>query len=128
MKTKRKPKRKLHLFAIVWGAIFTAFMLLTIGSKMIGGIFIDGMGSLNVHPETFVTWDDPGPYFFTYIIGYALIFWKPLWGSIIIMAVSIYYVIIAGVHGPPILAAPGFLVGALYLANFLVSHKHPHSA
>ena len=103
-------------------------MFLTIGVKIIIGIFEDGTGSIKLHPETFVTWDDPGPYFFTYIIGYAVVFWKPLWGSIIIMAVNIYYVMIAGVNGPPLFAAPGFLAGALFLANWFMVRRNQTNA
>ena len=123
-----KSKSKLHLLSIVWGIIFSVFMFLTIGTKIIIEIFEDGPGSLKGLPESFVTWDDPGPYFLTYIIGYAVILWKPLWGSIIIMAASIYYVMIAGVDGPPIFAAPGFLVGALYLANWFVVRRNQINA
>ncbi len=128
MKAKSKPKSKLHLLSIAWGLIFTSFILLAVGSKIIIGILEDGLGTLKVLPKSFVTWDDPGPYFLTYIIAYAVIWWKPLWGSIIIMAASIYYVIIAGVDGPPIFAAPGFLVGALYLANWFVVRRNQTNA
>ena len=123
MKRKRKPKSNLHLGSMVFGIVFSAFMFLTIGLKFIVSIFEKGTGSLSMTPETFVTWDDPGPYFLIYIIGYALIWWRPFWGSIIIMAASIYYVIIAGVHGPPIFAVPEFLVGALYMAYWLNEGK-----
>jgi len=120
MKTKRKPISKLHLLSIVWGLIVSGFMFLFIGLAIIGGIFDDGPGTLKVGLESFITWADPGPYFLIYITGYAVIWWKPLWGSIIIMTASIYYVIIAGVAGPPIFAAPGFLVGVLYMAYWLI--------
>ena len=103
-------------------------MFLTIGVKIIIGIFEDGTGSIKLNPETFVTWDDPGPYFFTYIIGYAVVFWKPLWGSIIIMAASIYYVMIQGFDGPPIFAAPGFIVGALYFAYWFFEKRNQINA
>ncbi len=128
MKSKRKPKSRLHLLSIVWGILFSVFIFLTIGVKIVIGIFEDGPGSMKVVPETFVTWDDPSPYFFTYIVGYVLVFWKPLWGSIIIMAASIYYVMIAGVEGPPIFAAPGFLVGALYFAYWFVDRRNQTNA
>ena len=124
MKGKRKPKSKLHILALVWGIIFSAFMLLTIGLKFIVSIFEKGTGSLSVSSETFITWDDPAPYFISYIIGYAVIWWKPFWGSIIIMAASIYYVLIAGFAGPTIFAAPGFLVGALYFSYWFIEKRN----
>lgn len=119
MKSKRKPLSKLHLLSIIWGVMFSALLFLVIGGKIIAGFFNNGHGTLKVNLESFFTWDDPGPYFIIYLIGYAVIWWKPLWGSLIIMAASIYYVIIAGVDGPPYFAAPGFIVGALYMAYWL---------
>lgn len=128
MKTKRKPKSKLHLLSIVWGIMVSAFLFLVIGGKIIAGFFGDGHGTMKVSLESFVTWDDPGPYFLIYITGYAFIWWKPLWGSIIIMAASVYYVIIAGVDGPPIFAAPGFIVGALYMAYWFFEKRNQTKA
>ena len=119
MKSKRKPLSKLHHLAILWGIMVSAFLFLVIGGKIIAGFFGDGHGTMKVSLESFVTCNNPGPYFIIYMIGYAVIWWKPLWGSIIIMAASIYYVIIAGVDGPQIFAAPGFIVGALYMAYWL---------
>jgi len=123
MKGKRKPKTKLHLLAVVWGLIFTIIFLLMLGIKIISAIFEDGAQFFSKLPESFVTWDDPMPYFFIYLIAYAITWWKPLLGSILIILVSIFYVIIAGFDGPPILAAPGLLVGILYLANWIVDRK-----
>lgn len=128
MKSKSKPKSKLHLLSIVWGLIFTSFMLLAVGSKMIIGIIEDGRLFLNELPESFSNPLDPTLYFFTYIIGYIVIWWKPLWGSIIIIIASVYYVTVAGLGGPPIFAAPGFLVGALYLINWFVVRRNQTNA
>jgi len=128
MKAKSKPKSKLHLLSIVWGLIFTSFMLLVLGIKIIISIFEDGPQFLRETSESFSTWDDPVPYFITYMIGYALVWWKPLWGSIIIIFVSIFYVLIAGFNGPPILAGPGFVVGLLYLLNWIVARRNRISA
>ena len=75
-------------------------------------------------PKAFLDWDDPTAFFFTYLIGYAVIWWKPLWGSIIIILGSIIFVIIAGFDGPPIFATPAFLVGLFYLLNWIVSRKN----
>ena len=128
MNSKRKPISKLHLLSIVWGLIFTSFILLVVGSKMIIGIIEDGRLFLNELPESFSNPLDPTLYFFTYIIGYVVIWWKPLWGSIIIIIASIYYVTVAGLGGPPIFAGPGFLVGALYLINWFVVRRNQTNA
>ncbi len=128
MKAKSKPKSKLHLLSIVWGLIFTSFMLLVLGIKIIISLIEDGSQFLREIPGSFSTWDDPVPYFITYMIGYALVWWKPLWGSIIIILASICYVIMAGFGGPPIFAGPGFVVGLLYLLNWIVARKNRISA
>ncbi len=120
-----KTKSKFHLLPKVWGIIFTLFMLLAIGSKM---FIVNGRQFLNELPESLSNPLDPTLYFFIYIIGYAVIWWKPLWGSIIIIAASIFYVTVAGVDGPPIFAAPGFLVGALYLINWFVVRRNQINA
>lgn len=124
MKGKRKPKSKLHLLAVIWGLIFTTLFFLMLGIKIIVEMFEDGAQFFSELPESFATWDDPMPYFFIYLIAYAITWWKPLTGSIIIILVSIFYVIIAGFDGPPIFAAPGLLVGILYLANWIVERKN----
>jgi len=118
-----KTRNKLHLLAIIWGIIFTVFILLAVGSKLIIGIIEDGLQSLYELPKTFSNPLNPTLYFLLYIIGYGVIWWKSLWGSIIIIAASIFYVTIAGVDGPPIFAVPGFLVGTLYLINWYVERR-----
>ena len=128
MKAKNKAKSKLHLLSIVWGLIFTSFIILAVGSKMIIGIIEDSRLFFHELPESFSNPLDPTLYFFTYIIGYVVIWWKPLWGSIIIIIASIYYVTVGGLDGPPIFAAPGFLVGVLYLTNWFVVRRNQTNA
>lgn len=123
MISKSKPKNKLHLITVIWGIIFTSFILLAVGSKILAGIFEDSSQYLNTLQESFTDPVAPTLYFFTYLAGYLIIWWRPLWGSIIIILMSIYYVTVAGFDGPPIFAAPGFLVGALYLADWFVKKR-----
>jgi hypothetical protein len=124
MKTKSKPKSKLNLLSIIWGLIFTSFMLLAVGSKLIIQIIEDYSEFLTETLNSFATWYDPTAYFVTYLVGYALIWWKPLWGSIIIIISSLFYIMIGGMNGPPIFAAPGFLVGALYLTDWFIRRRN----
>lgn len=119
-----KSKSKIHLISVIWGLLVTSFMLLAVGSKIITGIFEDAPQYIIELQESFSDPLAPTLYFFTYIIGYIVIWWKPLWGSIIIILVSIYYVIVAGFDGPPVFAAPGFLVGALYLTDWFIRKRN----
>jgi len=115
-----KSISKLNLFSRIWGILVTLFMLLSVGSYIVVGIIEDSRKFFNQLSESFSNKADPTLYFFCYIIGYLVIWWKPLWGSIIIITASIYYVIVAGLQGPPIFAIPGFIVGALYLINWFI--------
>ena len=124
MKPKRKPKSKLHLLSIAWGIIVTLLLSLLFGVLIVEKLIEEGSKYLIEISKALVDWyDDPTGFFFAYLIGYAVIWWKPLWGSIIIMLGSICYVIIAGVDGPPIFAIPTFSVGLLYLVQWIVARK-----
>ena len=123
-----KKRSKLHLLSQIWGIVFTSLILLTIGVHMIIGITEDSRKFFNELTGAFSSWENPIVYFFIYIIGYVVIWWKPLWGSIIIITGSIFYVTMAGIDGPPIFAAPGFLVGALYLINWFVVRRNQTKA
>jgi hypothetical protein len=128
MKVKIKAKSKLHLLSIVWGLIFTSFMLLALGSKLITTIMEDYSEFLSETRDSFYTWYDPTAYFITYLVGYVFIWWKPLWGSIIIIIFSIFYIVMGGINGPPIFAVPGFLVGVLYLTNWFAERRNQTNA
>lgn len=124
MKAKRKSRSKIYLLSLIWGIIYTSFILLAVGPKFIGSIIEDGSEFLTELQNSFATWFDPFAYFIVYVIGYAIIWWKPLWGSIIIILSSIFYVIMGGLNGPPIFAVPGFLVGAFYLIDWLLVRRN----
>lgn len=109
---------------MIYGIIVTSLMLLALGSKIIIKISKEGFEYLKEIPKVFVSWEDPTALFFTYIIGYVLVWWKPLWGSIIIIFGSILYIIISGIDGPPIFAIPTFLVGLFYLLYWNVARKN----
>ena len=123
-----KTRSKFRLLPIIWGVIVTLFMLLSVGAIMLISIIEDSRKFLNELPGSFANLQDPTLYFFIYIIGYVVIWWKPLWGSIIIITGSIFYVTVAGVDGPPIFAAPGFIVGALYLINWFIDRRNKTNA
>ncbi len=55
------------------GLLVTSFMLLAVGSKIIAGIFEDGRQYINELQESFSDPLAPTLYFFTYIIGYIVI-------------------------------------------------------
>ncbi len=124
MKSKGKTESILHLLSKVWGIIVTSLLSLILGVKIIDKLIEEGSSYLMEISRALVDWyDDPTGFFFAYLIGYVIIWWKPLWGSIIIMLSSILYVIVAGIDGPPIFAIPTFLVGLFYLLYWNVARK-----
>jgi hypothetical protein len=119
-----KKKRILHSVAMIYGIIVTLLMLLAIGSKIIEQVvqkgFITVMKEIG---EQFILWDDPSAFFVTYIIGYAVIWWKPLWGSIIIITGSLVYFVMEPNPWALIFILPAFLVGLLYLLTWYIKRR-----
>lgn len=123
-----KSKKILNYVSMIYGIIVTLLLLLALVPKIIGKFIEEGFEYLIEIPKAFVSWDDPTAFFFTYIIGYAVIWWKPLWGSLIIIFGSIFYVLISGIDGPPIFAIPTFLVGLFYLIYWIVARNNMDNA
>ena len=129
MISKRKIGSILHLLSIVWGIIVTSFLSLLFGVLIVEKLIEEGSRYLIEISKALFDWNDnPSGFFFAYLFGYAVIWWKPLWGSIIIMLGSICYVIIAGIDGPPIFAIPTFSVGLLYLIQWIVARQNQINA
>lgn len=123
MQTKKRSKSTLQLISLIWGIIFTLFVLLSVGPKVVITVLDDPAELGSQVRESFTTWFDPLAFCITYLIGYGIIWWKPLWGSIIILFVSVFYLIMGGLDGPPIFAVPGLLVGILYLIGWFEMKK-----
>ena len=104
---------------MIFGIVITILFLVVLGPKIIGEIFEKGFSVLADMVKEFADWTDPVPFLVVYLFGYAIAWWKPLWGSIIIIASSIFYVGFMGFDGPPIFAAPAFLVGLFYLLSWI---------
>jgi hypothetical protein len=121
-----KIKKIFNYVSKVYGIIITSFLLLAFGSKIIGLIIEEGFKYLIEIPKVFVNWyDDPTGFFFTYIIGYAIIWWKPLWGSVIIMFGStLFFIVNSDNGGALIFAISTFLVALFYLLYWNVARKN----
>ena len=116
-----KTNKILKYVSMIYGILVTSLMLLIFGVLIIEKLIEEGSKYLIEISKSLVNWgDDPTGFFFAYIIGYAVIWWKPFWGSLIIIFVSISYVLISGIDGPPIFAIPTFLVGLSYLIYLIV--------
>ena len=118
----------IKLFSMIYGiAVTLLFGLITI-PKIIEQIIKKGSVFIVETLNTFTDWSNPMPLLLTYLMGYLIVLWKPLPGSVIIILSSVFYVLIAGVDGPPIFAIPAFLVGVLYLISWFVLKKKIHNS
>ena len=115
-----KSNRGFSFVAMIIGIILTSLMLLIFGMQLIGDLIKNGSGELKEIAHALVHWyDDPTGFFFTYLIGYAIVWWKPLWGAIIIMTGSLLSLVINIDNlGFLIFVLPTFLVGFFYLISW----------
>ena len=102
---------------MVVGIIVTALMIFVFGFMLIGSIIEKGMDEIKEIAKACINWyDDPTGFFLSYLIGYIIVWWRPLWGSIIIISVSLLSVLInIDNQGFLMFAVPTCLVGILYL-------------
>ena len=112
-----KDEKNISLWAKIVGIVVTLLMLLLFGTKLIGSIVEKGFSELLEIPKAFVTWhDNPIGFFFTYLIGYTIIWWKPLWGSVIILIGGLLFLAF-NLQNTAVLIfiLPTYLVAMLYL-------------
>jgi len=115
-----KPKEKITFIPLIYGIIITSLMLLIFGSALILELIKNWPEELQEILKAMVKWyDDPTGFFFTYMTGYAVVWWKPLYGSLIIMLGSFLVLIINIANiGFLIFAVPTFLVGFFYIESW----------
>jgi hypothetical protein len=120
MKKIMKPDQSFYSVTKIYGIVVTSLMLLIFGGTIIQQLIEKGIGELGKYPKACLHWyDDPTGFFFTYLIGYALVWWKPLPGGMIIVAGGILEIIInIDNTGFLIFAAPTLLVGVFYILIF----------
>ena len=120
-----KPAINVSRFAMIYGIVITLFMLSTFGLALVGEFFEKGATALKEIKNGLFHWyDDPTAYFLAYIFGYILIWWKPLWGSLIIITASLLTSVINYDNpGFLIFALPSFIVGLLYLLEWYSMRK-----
>jgi len=88
-------------------------MLLIFGTKLIGSVIEEGTTGIKEIALALLNWyDDPTGFFLAYLAGYAIVWWKPFWGALIIIIASL---LVSAINhdnlGFIIFAIPTFLVG-----------------
>jgi hypothetical protein len=118
-------KKILKYVSIAFGIIVTLFMLVAFGPKFIGLLDENGIKYLLEVPKAFANWyDDPTAFFFTYFIGYAIVWKKPLWGSVIIIIGDILFFTFNNQNmGTFIFIIPTFLVALFYILYWNVDRN-----
>jgi hypothetical protein len=120
-----KSKRNFPFVPQIYGIIVTSIMLLLFGTSLIMSIIENGKGELTEIIKALVKWyDDPTGFFVSYIIGYAIVWWKPMPGSVIIMLASLLVTVInINNLGFLMFAVPTFLVGFFYIESWYIIRK-----
>jgi hypothetical protein len=120
-------KEFIKYWAMIFGILITTLLLLVFVPKIIGKISDEGFSQLTRLvdiPESFSDlWSDPTAFLFIYLVGYVVIWFRPLWGSLIIIVVSIVYVIGCDSLGSLIFAVPTLIVGLSYLLYWILTRK-----
>ena len=120
-----KSESRTSFIPRIYGIIITSLMLLIFGSTIILSLLENWPGEFKEILKALVKWyDDPTGFFVSYIIGYAIVWWKPMPGSVIIILGSLLITVInINNLGFLMFAVPTFLVGFFYIESWYVIRK-----
>ena len=113
------------------GIIITAWILFLVTVDVIKQLkkgiesFFNSFSDLFTRPVPYI---DPNVLIWIYLLGYAIAWWKNLWGSVIILIVSIYGIIISEAGDIRFHFMLTFLVGFLYIMNWNDERKRKNDA
>jgi len=120
-----KSNKILFYVTVTYGIIVTLLMLMAFAPKFIGSLKEEGIIYLLEVPKAYINWyDNPIAFFFTYFIGYSIIWKKPLLGSaIIILGGILFFAFNSQNMGTFIFIIPTFLVALLYILYWKGENK-----
>jgi len=112
-----KAKSVFYWLSIIYGIIITLLMLLVFGTKLIGSVMEEGFTGIKEIVVALLNWyDDPTGFFLAYLAGYAIVWWKPFWGALIIIIASL---LVSAINhdnmGFILFSIPTFLVGLFFV-------------
>ena len=116
-----KKKDGFPLVTKIVGIIITAWILFLVTVDVIKQLkkgiesFANSFTDLFTRPFPYI---DPNVLIWIYLLGYAIAWWKKLWGSVIILIASIYGIIIAEGGDIQFHFMLTLLVGFLYFVNW----------
>ena len=113
------------------GIIITAWILFLVTVDVIKQLkkgiesFFNSFSDLFTRPLPYI---DPNVLIWIYLVGYAIAWWKKLWGSVIIIIVCIYGIIFSEAGDIRFHFMLTFLVGFLYFVNWYNERKRINDA
>ena len=114
-------KRKEFFSAkVIVGIVVTLFFLLSFVSKLVIEFVEQGWPYLREVAGSFVNWhDNPSAFIIIYFLGYILLWWRPLPGSVLIILACILSIAFnLDNMGFLILVLPALAVALLYIADY----------
>ena len=111
--------RTFTIFTRVFGVVIASLFTLVFTPHVIGDINQNGVEALNDAGRALFNWyDNPTGLFTSFIVGYAIVWWKQLYGALIIILASVVATLI-NLDNPGwlIFTGPTLIVGVMYLFN-----------
>jgi len=125
-----KKKDSLSSVTKIVGIIITTWIAFLVTIDLIKGfkrgieIFFDN-STIFTHTYPYI---DPNALILIYLVGYAIVWWKKLWGTVIIIIVSILGIITSQAGDIMFHFMLTFLVGFLYFVNWNNERKRKNDA
>ena len=125
-----KKKDGLSSVTKIFGIIITAWITFLVAIELIKALN-EGIESF-FYNSTILThsypYIDPNALILIYLVGYAIVWWKKLWGTVIIIIVSIFGIIFSQAGDIRFHFILTFLVGFLYFVNWYDGRKRKNAA
>lgn len=114
-----KKEQILSYVSKIYGILITLLMLTAFGPKLVGSV-----DKLEI-TSAFNWYDNPTGFFFIYLIGYIIIWIRPLWGSIIIALGCLLFFVVnpENIKFLEFFLIPVLLVSVLYLWHRVVKKR-----
>ena len=120
-----KKKDNLSVVTKIFGIIITAWMTFLVAVELIKALH-EGIGSFFYNAAVFTysyPFIDPNALILIYLAGYAIVWWKKLWGTVIILIVSTLGIIFSQAGDIRFHFILTFAVGFLYFLNWKQERK-----
>ena len=125
-----KKKDSFPLVTKIFGTIITAWITFLVAIELIRALN-EGIESFFYNSTIFTPsypYIDPNALILIYLIGYAIVWWKKLWGTVIIITVSVLGIIFSQAGDVQFHFMLTFVVGFLYFVDGNDERKRKNDA